>query len=108
VKPYLESNELDQIVDPALGDDYDVDSMLRVVTLAMKSLEPKGVNRPNMSTAVHELREALQMETGADPSNIPPALHQHHSPPDVTFSPLIQSSNANSDVQFSSDGAAMV
>ncbi|KAG0565321.1 hypothetical protein KC19_8G181600 [Ceratodon purpureus] len=107
VRPYLESNDVDQIVDPALGGHYNINSVLKVVNLAMKSLEPKGVHRPNMSTVVHELREALQIEIGSDSSSsIPPALHQHRAAPDFTFdSSLVQSSNPTSDVQFSSDNA---
>lgn len=56
-------------MDLALAGQYNLESMWRVVDLAMQSVEPKRKHRPNMSTIVHELRAAIEMENPNSSSN---------------------------------------
>jgi len=69
VRPYLQAGTIEEIVDPLLGNQYNLDAMWKVADLAMQSVEPKGKHRPNMSTVVSELRAAAEMEIPDSSSN---------------------------------------
>lgn len=58
----MQAGDLHEIVDPRLQSDYSVESMWKVVEVAMTSVEPKGGHRPDMQEVVQELREAVAME----------------------------------------------
>jgi hypothetical protein len=62
VRPYLQARNLQEIVDPDLQSDFSLDSMWKVIEVAMVSVEPKEGQRPNMQEVVQELREAALME----------------------------------------------
>ncbi|KAG0630485.1 hypothetical protein M758_1G181600 [Ceratodon purpureus] len=62
VRPHLQAGNLQEIVDPDLQSDFSLDSMWKVIEVAMASVEPKEGHRPNMQEVVQELREAASME----------------------------------------------
>jgi hypothetical protein len=62
VRPFLQAGTIEEIVDPLLGGQYNLDAIWKVADLAMQSVEPKGKHRPNMSTIVQELRAAIALE----------------------------------------------
>jgi serine/threonine protein kinase len=64
VRPFLQSGILQPIVDQALGNNYNVESMWKVAETAMRSIEPYSVNRPTMTEVVCDIREAIEMENG--------------------------------------------
>lgn len=68
VRPHLQANNIQKIVDPELGGNYNVDSMWKVADLAMTSVEPKSVHRPRMSVICQELRDALNLESSTGPA----------------------------------------
>ncbi|KAF3787084.1 Inactive protein kinase [Nymphaea thermarum] len=61
VKPNLFRGNHANIADPRLCGSYDVDSLWRVVDLALQCTRDKGINRPNMSCVVAELKEAIML-----------------------------------------------
>jgi hypothetical protein len=64
VRPFLQSGILQPIVDQALGNNYNVESMWKVAETAMRSIEPYSANRPTMTEVVCDIREAIEMENG--------------------------------------------
>nr|XP_043608516.1 receptor-like cytosolic serine/threonine-protein kinase RBK2 [Erigeron canadensis] len=55
-KPLMEANEIRELVDPSLGDDYDHEEMERVILAASLCIELTPVLRPRMSQVVMLLR----------------------------------------------------
>ena len=73
MRPLLGSGELKAVVDPALGDKYNSESMWKMAELGMMCVEPKGFNRPTITDVVKEIREAIAMEeAGVQPSPMSP------------------------------------
>nr|PNR58102.1 hypothetical protein PHYPA_005097 [Physcomitrium patens] len=62
VRPHLQAGNLQEIVDPDLRSDFSLESMWKVIEIAMTSVEPKENHRPNMQEVVQELREAAAIE----------------------------------------------
>lgn len=58
----MQAGNLQEIVDPGLQCDYSLESMWKVIEVAMTSVEPKDSHRPNMQEVVQELREAATIE----------------------------------------------
>jgi len=58
----LQAGNLQEIVDPGLQSDYSLESMWKVIEVAMTSVEPKDSHRPNMQEVVQELRETAAIE----------------------------------------------
>lgn len=58
----MQAGDVEGIVDPNLHSDYCIESMWKVVEVAMTSVEPREVHRPDMQQVVQELREAVAME----------------------------------------------
>ncbi|CAI0560149.1 unnamed protein product [Linum tenue] len=54
-KPLLMQNKISNLVDPVLGDSYNMEQMERVVCLAAMCVEQASVQRPQMSQAVEIL-----------------------------------------------------
>lgn len=74
VRPLLSAGNIRDIVDPSLGDNYDLESMWKVAETGMLCVEPKGVNRPTMTEVVRDLRDAIALESGETQSD-----HTHSS-----------------------------
>ncbi|XP_048332705.1 receptor-like cytosolic serine/threonine-protein kinase RBK2 isoform X4 [Ziziphus jujuba] len=55
VKPLLSKNNLKELIDPCLGDSYDVDQMKRVVMTASMCINQSSIHRPQMSEVVQIL-----------------------------------------------------
>ena len=59
----LENGDIDKILDPNLqASQPNIEGLWKVLDVAMRSVEPKGVHRPTMSKVVDELREAVAFE----------------------------------------------
>ncbi|KAJ0006755.1 hypothetical protein Pint_28859 [Pistacia integerrima] len=54
--------DIKNIVDPRLQEDYGMNSLWKVVELAMACVSPASTERPNMSHVVMELNQCLKME----------------------------------------------
>lgn len=50
-KPLIKENKIKQLVDPILGDDYDVEELDRLVFIASLCIHQTSMNRPQMSQA---------------------------------------------------------
>lgn len=62
----LHDGNLDAIVDECLKGAYNVEAMWKLAELAMYSVEPHSVNRPDMRQVVRELMEAVDLEHARD------------------------------------------
>ncbi|XP_021890268.1 probable LRR receptor-like serine/threonine-protein kinase At1g05700 [Carica papaya] len=58
----LEKNEMDEIVNPRLREEYDKTCMKKALELAMSCVSPISTKRPNMARVVKELKQCLQIE----------------------------------------------
>ncbi|CAH8322262.1 unnamed protein product [Eruca vesicaria subsp. sativa] len=67
VEPFLETGELDGVVDPLLHRDYSSDSAWKFVELAMSCVRERGFNRPAMNQVVSELQQCLAAELDREP-----------------------------------------
>ncbi|EAZ44436.1 hypothetical protein OsJ_29049 [Oryza sativa Japonica Group] len=62
VKQKVDSGDISSIADQRLGDDYDVNSMWKVVEIALLCTEPVAARRPSMAAVVAQLKESLTLE----------------------------------------------
>ena len=67
--PYLEMDEnngkIENIIDKALGYNYDMKSITRVAKLAIRCVQAQPSSRPNISEVVAELKEATKHDNDA-------------------------------------------
>ncbi|GMI79549.1 ROP binding protein kinases 2 [Hibiscus trionum] len=56
-KPLLEKNDIKELVDPSLGDDYDVNEVDRMVSTAALCINHASFLRPQMNQVVRQLRD---------------------------------------------------
>ncbi|KAF8087242.1 hypothetical protein N665_0593s0005 [Sinapis alba] len=71
VEPFLETGELDGVVDPLLQGDFSPDSAWKFVEVAMSCVREKGFNRPAMNQIVSELQQCLADELAREPESSP-------------------------------------
>ncbi len=76
VRSHLQAGVIHPVVDPALGNQFNVESMWKVAEIAMRSVEPYGAHRPTMMQVVADLREAMEIEENVNPSNPSNVAHQ--------------------------------
>jgi len=76
VRSHLQAGVIHPVVDQALGNQFNVESMWKVAEIAMRSVEPYGAHRPTMMQVVADLREAMEIEENANPSNLANPTHQ--------------------------------
>ncbi|KAJ0230280.1 hypothetical protein HA466_0309400 [Hirschfeldia incana] len=55
-KPLIKENKIKQLVDPILGDDYDLEELERLVSIASLCIHQTSMNRPHMSQVVEILK----------------------------------------------------
>ncbi|GMI89990.1 hypothetical protein like AT5G18910 [Hibiscus trionum] len=55
-KPLIKGNKIKELVDPSLGDGYDLDQMNRVIAIASICIHQDAVNRPEMNQVVAILK----------------------------------------------------
>ena len=67
VEPFLETGEIDGVVDPLLHGDYSSDSAWKFVEVAMSCVRERGFNRPAMNQIVSELQQCLAAELAREP-----------------------------------------
>ncbi|CAD5180145.1 unnamed protein product [Musa acuminata subsp. malaccensis] len=70
-KFHCESGEIEAIIDPSLGDDYnDIQSVWKVAEVAVRCVNREMRNRPAMSEVLKEIQEAIALEHA--PANTQP------------------------------------
>ncbi|KAG0603110.1 hypothetical protein M758_10G067600 [Ceratodon purpureus] len=95
MRPLLGAGELKAVVDPSLGDKYNLECMWKVAELGMMCVEPKGLNRPTISDVVREIQEAIALEETVQAPMSPFSLQSAAArSPLSTPSPLARSINA--------------
>ena len=50
-KPLIKENKIKQLVDPVMGDDYDLEELERLVFIASLCIHQTSMNRPHMNQA---------------------------------------------------------
>jgi hypothetical protein len=70
-RPHLEAADIHSVIDKALGNKFNEESVWKVADTARMSIDPRGENRPSMRQVVHDLRDAIAME-GENSISIPP------------------------------------
>ncbi|CAM6082277.1 unnamed protein product [Calypogeia fissa] len=99
------------IIDPQLGGSYNLESVWKVVELALLSLDKQGVSRPDMPDVVRDLTKALEFQTqyvstpitDHSPSNLSPGDFDqyqriHHATRDSNDSVATYSWGSNSNM----------
>ncbi|XP_025012557.1 probable LRR receptor-like serine/threonine-protein kinase At1g51860 isoform X2 [Ricinus communis] len=80
----VEKGDIQSIVDPRLGDDFDINSLWKVVELAMACVSATSAQRPTMNQVVIELSECLATETvkteGTSSQSYSTVLHTELTP----------------------------
>ncbi|KAL5067918.1 hypothetical protein RYX36_018805 [Vicia faba] len=61
-KLHIESGDIQGIIDPALRDDYDLQSMWKIAEKALMCVQPHGHMRPSISEVVKEVQDAIAIE----------------------------------------------
>ncbi|KAH7365308.1 hypothetical protein KP509_18G020000 [Ceratopteris richardii] len=63
VKPLIPRGIIDDIVDPSLQGQYNVESVWKVVEVALMCVEMPSFKRPRISQVYRDLKEAMEIET---------------------------------------------
>lgn len=61
-KMHIETGDLQGIIDPSLGDEYDMQSMWKIAEKALMCVQPHGHMRPSMSEVLKEVQDAILIE----------------------------------------------
>ncbi|CAN1304591.1 Probable LRR receptor-like serine/threonine-protein kinase At1g67720 [Linum perenne] len=64
-KLHIESGDIQRIIDPVLGDDYDIQSMWKIAEKALMCVQPHGHMRPSISEVLKEVQDAILIEKEA-------------------------------------------
>ncbi|KVH93629.1 hypothetical protein Ccrd_004318 [Cynara cardunculus var. scolymus] len=59
-------NGIQRIIDPALRDEYDVQSMWKMAEKALMCVQPHANMRPSMSEVIKEIQDAISIERGVN------------------------------------------
>lgn len=62
---HIESGDIQGIIDPSLGNDYDIQSMWKIAEKALLCVQPHGYMRPSISEVLKEIQDAISMEREA-------------------------------------------
>lgn len=65
-KLHIESGDIQGIIDPALGNDYDLQSMWKIAEKALMCVQPHGHMRPSISEVLKEIQDAIAIEREAE------------------------------------------
>ncbi|XP_072959414.1 putative leucine-rich repeat receptor-like protein kinase At2g19210 [Typha angustifolia] len=93
VKPKLNRGDIEEIIDRRLRGKYDVNSVWKVLELAMICTQEYSTQRPTMADVVVHLKESLTLETscmsGENPYSERPSIGENSAFGDIsaTFSP---------------------
>ncbi|KAF1860407.1 hypothetical protein Lal_00037747 [Lupinus albus] len=61
-KLHIESGDIQSIIDPALRNKYDLQSMWKIAEKALMCVQPHGHMRPSISEVVKEIQDAISIE----------------------------------------------
>ncbi|GLT96405.1 hypothetical protein SLE2022_140270 [Rubroshorea leprosula] len=65
IKPLIERGDIQRIMDPRLQGEFNINVAWKVLDIAMSCVLPIGIQRPNMSCVISELKESLDLEMGS-------------------------------------------
>ncbi|GJS06571.1 probable LRR receptor-like serine/threonine-protein kinase [Tanacetum coccineum] len=61
---HIENGDIQGIIDPSLGDEYDIQSMWKLAEKALMCVQPHANSRPSMSEVIKEIQDAIMIERG--------------------------------------------
>ncbi|KAK9061443.1 hypothetical protein SSX86_018624 [Deinandra increscens subsp. villosa] len=67
-KSHIESGDIQGIIDPCLGEEYDIQSMWKLAEKALMCVQPHANTRPSMSEIIKEIQDAILIEKGGGSS----------------------------------------
>ncbi|KVI01690.1 Protein kinase-like domain-containing protein [Cynara cardunculus var. scolymus] len=62
----IQNGDIQRIIDPALRDEYDVQSMWKMAEKALMCVQPHPNMRPSMSEVIKEIQDAISIERGVN------------------------------------------
>ncbi|KAL8214455.1 hypothetical protein R6Q57_003904 [Mikania cordata] len=65
-KTHIENGDIQGIIDPTLGNEYDIQSMWKIAEKALMCVQPHGNMRPSMSEVIKEIQDAILIEKGME------------------------------------------
>ncbi|AES79322.2 tyrosine kinase domain protein [Medicago truncatula] len=65
-KLHIESGDIQGIIDPLLGSNYDLQSMWKIAEKALMCVQPHGDMRPSISEVLKEIQDAISIEKEAE------------------------------------------
>lgn len=65
-KSYIEKGNVEAVVDPALQDDYDLQSVWKIAEIAIMCVKPHGAQRPSISEVLKEIQQAIAIQHGSE------------------------------------------
>lgn len=78
-KLHIESGDIQGIIDPALRNDYDLQSMWKIAEKALMCVQPHGHLRPSISEVVKEIQDAIAIEREAEANSDERTRNSAHS-----------------------------
>ncbi|WOK95520.1 hypothetical protein Cni_G04227 [Canna indica] len=61
-KSHIESGNIEAVLDPALQDDYDLQSVWKIAEIAIMCAKPQGTQRPSISEVLKDIQQAIAIE----------------------------------------------
>ncbi|GKV27221.1 hypothetical protein SLEP1_g36415 [Rubroshorea leprosula] len=65
INPLIERGDIRRVIDPRLQGEFNINAAWKAVEIAMACVLPLGIQRPDMSQVLLELKECLDLETGS-------------------------------------------
>ncbi|KAK1406374.1 hypothetical protein QVD17_41668 [Tagetes erecta] len=62
----IESGDIQGIIDPALGNDYDIQSMWKIAEKTLMCVQPHEKVRPSMSEVIKDIQDAILIQRGVE------------------------------------------
>ncbi|KAD7479789.1 hypothetical protein E3N88_02925 [Mikania micrantha] len=82
-KLHIENGDIQGIIDPSLGDEYDIQTMWKVAEKALMCVQPHASTRPSMSEVIKEIQDAILIERGGSSEEI--SRNSFHSSLNMSF-----------------------
>ncbi|GLU22319.1 hypothetical protein SLE2022_384060 [Rubroshorea leprosula] len=65
INPLIEIGDIRKIIDPRLQGEFNINAAWKAMEIAMSCVLPIGIQRPDMSCVLSELKECLELEMGS-------------------------------------------
>ena len=75
VRSHLQEGHIERVIDPLLGNNFNMESMWMIARLALQCVELKSLHQPTMSTICEQLTLSMKIDTCSNSSKLWLTIH---------------------------------